>query len=326
MFMLSVIGVMPAQSQTSEDTIPNVNETRVDVAVEDVDAQAPTVEELQQQLQYQQSRGHMSLLASLMLVALIVMFFVWNIKKKNQKHLITLERKNIALQREHDVAVEARNAAEAASQMKSRFIQQMSHEIRTPLNAISGFTQVLTMQDGAVDQEEKELMQKSIVENTHLLTTMLNDIILLADTDSEVLKNDAVSTIKLQDLASRLMNVAHFDIKQGDTITTDIDKLVIALENVINNAVKFGKEANVVMSSDNDVVTISITDKGPGIEAGDAERIFERFYKKDSFVPGVGLGLCVARSIARFLGGDVKLDTTYNGGGARFVFNIPNYR
>lgn len=60
----------------------------------------------------------------------------------------------------------------------------------------------------------------------------------------------------------------------------------------------------------------------PGIPASEAEHIFERFVKLDSFVQGTGLGLSICRQIAQALGGSVYLDTDYTGG-ARFVFNIP---
>ena len=60
----------------------------------------------------------------------------------------------------------------------------------------------------------------------------------------------------------------------------------------------------------------------PGIPASEAERIFERFVKLDSFVQGTGLGLSICRQIAQALGGSVYLDTGYTGG-ARFVFNVP---
>ena len=60
----------------------------------------------------------------------------------------------------------------------------------------------------------------------------------------------------------------------------------------------------------------------PGIPASEAERIFERFVKLDSFVQGTGLGLSICRQIAQALGGSVYLDTGYTGR-ARFVFNVP---
>lgn len=319
---LSLVGALPMQAV--ETAI--VDNEQASTIVAEATTRNVTVEELQQQLLHQQSRSHMSLLSSLMLVALVVMFFVWNIKRKNQIHLITLERKNIALQREHDIAVEARHATEAALQVKTQFIQQMSHEIRTPLNAISGFTQVLTMEDNGLSPEEMDQIKQLVEENTQYLTTMLNDFIQIADAESAVINNENISTVSLTGLVAGLSEVTNCDVQEGATITTDINMLTIALQKVIDNAVKFGQEASLTMAVDNDILTVTVTDKGQGIDAEDAERIFERFYKKDSFIPGVGLGLNVARSLARSLGGDVGLDTTYKGGGARFVFHIPNYR
>lgn len=70
------------------------------------------------------------------------------------------------------------------------------------------------------------------------------------------------------------------------------------------------------------MLSFSVEDTGPGIPASEAEHIFERFVKLDSFVQGTGLGLSICRQIAQALGGSVYLDTGYTGG-ARFVFNIP---
>ena len=68
---------------------------------------------------------------------------------------------------------------------------------------------------------------------------------------------------------------------------------------------------------------IAIEDTGRGIPAEEAEHIFERFVKLDSFKEGMGLGLTICRSMANRLGGDVKLDTSYAGPGARFEVSLP---
>ena len=70
-------------------------------------------------------------------------------------------------------------------------------------------------------------------------------------------------------------------------------------------------------------VTFSVTDTGPGVPADQAEAIFDRFTKLNSFVQGTGLGLSICREIATLMGANVYLDTTYTGGGARFVFEVP---
>ena len=75
-------------------------------------------------------------------------------------------------------------------------------------------------------------------------------------------------------------------------------------------------------SDDNLFVKFIVEDTGKGVPAEEAEHIFEEFVQLDEYYEGTGVGLTVARSIARRLGGDVMLDTTYNEG-ARFVFTLP---
>ena len=70
-------------------------------------------------------------------------------------------------------------------------------------------------------------------------------------------------------------------------------------------------------------ITYTVTDSGMGVPANEAERIFEPFVKLNSYFDGQGLGLTFARSIARRLGGDLVLDTTNTGKGARFVLTLP---
>jgi signal transduction histidine kinase len=70
------------------------------------------------------------------------------------------------------------------------------------------------------------------------------------------------------------------------------------------------------------MVCFSVTDTGCGIKEGDEEKIFEHFYKSDAYIEGVGLGLSLARRVARQLGGDVVLDTEYKDG-SRFILKLP---
>ena len=99
-----------------------------------------------------------------------------------------------------------------------------------------------------------------------------------------------------------------------------------AITEMLRNAVHFGREGNTPLANPLDGGTRRIPStvpvSGPGIPACEAEHIFGRFVKLDTFWQGLGLGLTVCRLIASALGGTIKLDTNYSGG-ARFALSIP---
>lgn len=96
---------------------------------------------------------------------------------------------------------------------------------------------------------------------------------------------------------------------------------------LLDNAFKFTTEGQVTMDLSVDesqgMLRLTVSDTGKGIKPENAERIFERFFKEDNFVPGVGLGLSLTRIIATRLGGTVHLDTDFPGPGSRFILTIP---
>ena len=95
---------------------------------------------------------------------------------------------------------------------------------------------------------------------------------------------------------------------------------------LLNNAVKFTKKGNVELRITIDharkMVVYTVTDTGIGVPPYESERIFEEFTQLDTYYDGTGIGLSVARSIARRLGGDIVLDTSYTNG-ARFIMTLP---
>ena len=110
-------------------------------------------------------------------------------------------------------------------------------------------------------------------------------------------------------------------------LSTNLKKAVRALTHLLDNALKFTTEGSVTLSVNVDMdkmqAVYSVEDTGTGIEAGEAEHIFEPYVKLNQFFDGQGVGLTVARNIARRLGGDVVLDTTKETPGARFVLSLP---
>lgn len=230
--------------------------------------------------------------------------------------------------------IEALKVADAA---KTRFVQNMSHEVRTPLNAIVGFSQLLTLPDGSFPQEEKDEFAEHIVNNTKMLTMLLDDILNTSAMDSgnyrisyeegevHFICRAAISSAEHR-LQPGVQMVYEPDSETPFTFQTDPRRVQQILINLLTNACKHTPSGIIKLTSSvrehQGRVTFAVTDTGPGIPPEQAEVIFERFTKLNEFVQGTGLGLSICRDIAGRMGAKVYLDTSYKGG-ARFVFEVP---
>lgn len=94
---------------------------------------------------------------------------------------------------------------------------------------------------------------------------------------------------------------------------------------LLDNAIKNTTSGYIIIKAEANtkLLNIAVEDTGIGIAPEEADRIFERFVKLDSFKEGLGLGLTLCRMLAKRIGGDVILDTNYAGPGARFIINLP---
>lgn len=223
-----------------------------------------------------------------------------------------------------------------ADAAKTRFVQNMSHEVRTPLNAIVGFSQLLSLPDGSFPEEEKEEFAGHIVNNTKMLTMLLDDILNASAMDSgqyriayeegemHFMAHEAISSSE-----HRLQPGVTMTYKPSDeapfSFTTDPRRVQQILINLLTNSCKHTSKGEIVLASSvcDGFVKYTVTDTGPGVPADQAEKIFERFTKLNEFVQGTGLGLSICRDIASRMGAKVYLDTTYTAGGACFVFEVP---
>jgi signal transduction histidine kinase len=224
-----------------------------------------------------------------------------------------------------------------ADAAKTRFVQNMSHEVRTPLNAIVGFSQLLSLPDGSFPEEEKQEFAGHIVNNTKMLTMLLDDILHVSAMDSgnyRITYEDG----EMHYMAQAAISSAEHRLKPGvrmyydpettepHTFITDPHRVQQILINLLTNACKHTTEGEIRLTSsltqNPGYVTYAIEDTGSGIPPEQADTIFERFTKLNDFVQGMGLGLSICRDIAQRMNARVYLDTTYTGG-ARFVLELP---
>ena len=268
-----------------------------------------------------------------LLTGLVFLFMVVYVVNKNRYNR-RLQSANAQLQKNNKALQLATARAEESTRMKSIFIEQISHEIRTPLNIICGFTQVLTTTDAELDKAEKRDMSVQIIDNAERITGLVNKMLALAEINSSVVleREDHTSAAVIAQEAIKAAGInkaSHVQFKlvklfgAEQMFDTHLRSAVLALQQLLDNAKKFTEQGQVTLKISNHEgqAYFVVEDTGTSIPVYQAERIFDEFVQLDEYSDGTGIGLSIARSLARRLGGDIVLDTTYTGG-ARFVMTL----
>ena len=225
--------------------------------------------------------------------------------------------------------------AKESDRMKTAFVQHISHEIRTPLNIITGFAQVVSNPDYELSKEDRNRIMADISHNTTEITNFVNELLELSESESQSvyqLDDDVdVPTICQEAIEAsetanqgRLVLSVNSELPEGYRLKSNAAAIRKILDRLMSNALKFTVNGSVTirLKSEKGQLKIEVEDTGKGIPHDQQERVFERFYKIDSFVQGMGLGLTVARRSAQLLGGTLTIDPTYTTG-CRFVITLP---
>ena len=261
--------------------------------------------------------------------ALLIGLLIYRMNKN--RYMRKLQRQN------HDLLI-ARDKAQEANRMKISFLQNMSHEIRTPLNIISGYAQIISDPRTLTSDSERADIAKRISHSTNTIVRIVDEILDISSKES-IHYIDKSDLVACNDLLRRLAEPyqdydAPFSLRL-ELLLKDSCKILVnrkevqkILNHLMDNAIKFTPQGGTITlrsyqhKLNQNLVCLSVTDTGCGIKDGDEEKIFEHFYKSDIYKEGVGLGLSVARRVARQLGGDVVLDTRYKEG-SRFILQLP---
>ena len=277
-----------------------------------------------------------------LLMLLTIMFLaIYSIHRyRTNKKLETAHeqlQKAYAQLEENNEKLKIANArAEESTRMKSNFIKQISHEIRTPLNIMSGFTQLITSPGINLSEKDRKEASAQILHSTDRITGLVNKMLELSDISSQTVlqRNDEATAVQIAQQAimdTGILDARHveFELRKEAGANTPFrtDKRASAriVELLLDNAVKFTKPAEstvpqeqeerkervtMTISADSRRATFIIENTGTSIPEEEAEHIFDEFVQLDEYYNGTGIGLTVARSLARRLGGDVVLDTT----------------
>lgn len=235
----------------------------------------------------------------------------------------------------------ATTAQRGESRMRA-FLGDASHELRTPLAGLQASSESLLREQP--DRVEQEQIAVTMVRETRRAALLVEDLLTIARLDGEA-EQPALRRERV-DLAS----VAHQEVERARRVAVEValtftggalaivqgDPLRLGqiVSNLLDNArhvTSRGGHIDVTVTSDESSATVTVTDDGPGVPAHDRERIFERFVRLDEsrsrHTGGAGLGLPIARALARAQGGDLTyVDVTARtpaGTGASFRLTLP---
>lgn len=230
--------------------------------------------------------------------------------------------------------------SEADAARKTSFVANVSHEFKTPLTTIRLYSELLE-QGRVSDPAQGGEYLRTIGRETQRLSRLVNNVLDFSRLE-QGRKKYARTPLDLRGELGRLLEahaprlaeaglVLHRDFPAPAlTVTTDRDALAQIVLNLLDNACKYaaaGGEITVAAAPRaGGGAEVRVMDRGPGVPAEHRERIFEKFHRVDETLTaeraGVGLGLSIARQLARGLGGELRCEPRA-GGGAAFVLELP---
>lgn len=239
------------------------------------------------------------------------------------------------------VTIEDVTQQRVAEEARNSFVAQATHELRTPL------TNMRLCIESAVEEGAKDpaVLTKSLNvmnQETRRLERMVTEILSVAEIESGSLRIRR-DDVRLDALFASLRTDLGALAKDKDqaltfelppklpVIQADRDKLVLALHNVIGNAIKYTPEGGkviVTLKVEAKRVAVDVSDTGIGIKPEEQELVFDRFYRSDdprvSKITGSGLGLALAREVARLHGGDLTVQSEIDKG-STFTMTLPTH-
>ena len=223
---------------------------------------------------------------------------------------------------------------QANDQQRRNMLADVSHELRTPITVIQGNVEGIL--DGLYPADEARL--KSIIEETQILSRLVDDLRTLAlaesgalqlrrePTDLAELIRDAVSGFESQAREKQIR--LELSIIEIEEINIDAQRVREVLVNLVSNALRYTPRGGAInvgfaesASPPEKTSVVFVEDNGPGIESTDLPHVFERFYKS-SDSGGMGLGLSIARYLVEAHGGEIWAESE-PGNGTKISFTLP---
>ncbi|CAN5132254.1 hypothetical protein BH23GEM4_BH23GEM4_22220 [soil metagenome] len=254
-------------------------------------------------------------------------------------HLIEdLERAKSRLERQNEQLELRVSEAEEARRLKSEFLSNVSHELRTPLTAVLGYAYLLQEGLSSGLSEEQRATVEKLESSAIALMGRINDLLDLSKlrqgaTSPQYEACDAVGLARAAlavhpPLASGVVLSTDFP-DRALPVRTDPGAAVRILRSLLDNAIKFTAQGSIRFSlteTEGDRLLWTVEDTGIGVAPEECERVFDEFRQGDGSTTrqygGAGLGLALARGLARRLGGDIAVRSQV-GVGSAFALRLP---
>ncbi|ROQ44385.1 signal transduction histidine kinase [Marinobacter sp. 3-2] len=210
-----------------------------------------------------------------------------------------------------------------AQEDRARLLAALAHDLRTPITSMRLRVEMLP------EGEDRDRLLDSLREMQHLAEATLDFI---RGTTTEQHRRYDLATL-LDSLCGDLQEMGlavHCDDSPRCVLQGQPEAVKRALRNLIENAVNYGEQAEVTLATTDTEAVVTIVDQGPGIPEADRERVFEPFYRlehsRSRETGGAGLGLAIARTLIRGMGGDIRLDAGPGGQGLQVSVTLPKTR
>lgn len=279
----------------------------------------------------------------------IVVLAVSSLVDKMNKSFLEEKKLQLLLEKERNDLLVAKQKAEQSDRLKSAFLANMSHEIRTPMNGILGFSALLS--ETEVDSEKRQNYIQIIEKSSERLLNIINEIVDISKLESGLVDVNLrptcineqlrfVHSLLKPDADEKGLRLSYtYSLNDNEaTVNTDVEKLYAILSNLVKNAIKYTDHGSIDFGyvlkqnpvaedkTDPTLVEFYVSDTGIGIPTNRQEAIFERFIQADiadlQARQGVGLGLAIAKSYVKMLGGTIWVDSIITKG-STFYFTIP---
>jgi len=280
----------------------------------------------------------------LLLISTLILFL-----KPKQEHQELTEEKNEHLSGRINMYKEQTREAEA---LKGRFIRNITHEYHAPMTGISSMAQVLVQDYDKLNDEQRKVAAKTILDSSLRLEVFDSNIsslsklnkpsydLKLAETDfsqmvedrvalcRKLYENEEESTIHWREGPETRTRNWQLDIEEGIILNIDKYYLSQAIDNLIINSINYAKSGTIAISikrdNDNETIIFSISDEGIGIPPSELDEVFEEFTvssRTQSFAGGRGVGLALCKKVIEVHGGKIKAESKRMG--TTICFTLP---